>query len=173
MIEAWSQIRTPVIGMLHLLPLPGAPRYSGDLAAIERELLCDAEALAEGGVHGLMIENFGDVPFYPGSVPAHVVSQMTRLSLAVRQRYVRCGKEGCHCRAGEGHGPVFYLSVSFGAGRTEQAALTAQTYEIAQRYAHNYVMLREVVEEVSAINREILREERRAHRRKSRDTDHG
>lgn len=87
MIEAWSEIRTPVIGMLHLLPLLGAPRHSGDLAEIERKLLCDAEALAEGGVHGLMMENFGDVPFYPWSVPAHVVSQMTRLALVVRQRY--------------------------------------------------------------------------------------
>jgi len=89
----------------------------------------------------------------------------------VRQRYVRCGKAGCHCRDSEGHGPVFYLSVSLGVGRTEQATLTPETYEIARRYAHNYATLREVLEEVSSINREILQEQRRARPRKRRDSD--
>ena len=46
---------------------------------IRDSLLRDAETLAEGGVHGLMMENFGDVPFYPDRVPAHVIAQMTML----------------------------------------------------------------------------------------------
>jgi predicted TIM-barrel enzyme len=33
----------------------------------------DVAALLDGGVNGLMMENFGDVPFYPGRVPASVV----------------------------------------------------------------------------------------------------
>jgi predicted TIM-barrel enzyme len=48
-------------------------------------LLRDAEALADGGVHGLMMENFGDVPFYPGRVPRHVVADMTALAIEVRR----------------------------------------------------------------------------------------
>lgn len=87
----------------------------------------------------------------------------------VGERYVRCGKENCRCREGKGHGPVHYLSVSLGVGRTEQVTLTPETYEIAQRYARNFARLREVLEEVSAINREILREQRLAIRRKRRD----
>jgi len=47
----------------------------------------DAEALATGGVHGLMLENFGDVPFLPGRVPAHVVAQMTALASEMRRRF--------------------------------------------------------------------------------------
>jgi len=87
----------------------------------------------------------------------------------VGQRTVRCGKETCHCRDGEGHGPVRYLSVSLGAGQTKQMTLTPETYEIAQRYVHNYTRLKEILEEVSTINREILHEEQRSDRRHGRD----
>jgi membrane complex biogenesis BtpA family protein len=74
-----------VIGMLHLPALPGAPRFGGDLGAVRDAVLRDAEALAAGGVNGLMLENFGDVPFYPGRVPGHVVAHMTALAYEVRR----------------------------------------------------------------------------------------
>ena len=72
--------------MLHIPPLPGAPRCRADLAAITDFVLRDADLLAGGGVHGLVIENFGDTPFYPGRVPAAVVAQMTQVAGAVRRR---------------------------------------------------------------------------------------
>ena len=74
----------PLIGMVHLRPLPGSPNYAGRLADVRAAAVADAEALLEGGCDGLMIENFGDVPFFPGRVPAHVVSAMTTLAAAVR-----------------------------------------------------------------------------------------
>lgn len=80
----WSGVKTPVIGMLHLPPLPGAPRYRDDLPTIRQRLLHDLTALVEGGVDGLMMENFGDVPFYPGRVPASVVAHVTALAAEVR-----------------------------------------------------------------------------------------
>ena len=86
LLPEWSNVCKPVIGMLHLLPLPGSPRYGGSIEAIRTTTLHDAETLAEGGVDGLMIENFGDVPFYPQRVPASVVAQMTALAFEVRQR---------------------------------------------------------------------------------------
>jgi hypothetical protein len=75
-----------VIGMLHLPPLPGSRLYAGSMATIRESLLRDADALATGGVHGLMMENFGDVPFFPGRVPTHVAAYMTALALEVRKR---------------------------------------------------------------------------------------
>jgi membrane complex biogenesis BtpA family protein len=80
----WSNVAKPVIGMLHLPPLPGAPRHRDDLPAIRQRLLHDLKALVEGGVDGLMMENFGDVPFYPGRVPASVVAHVTALAAEVR-----------------------------------------------------------------------------------------
>ena len=70
----------PVIGMVHLAPLPGAPGYAGDRERIETDMLRDAERLAAGGVDALMLENYGDVPFYPERVPRHVVATMTHLA---------------------------------------------------------------------------------------------
>ncbi len=79
-------VQKPVIGMLHLLPLPGSPRYAGDFSAVGELMLRDADALVCGGVHGLMMENFGDVPFYPGRVPMQVATCMTALAAMVRQK---------------------------------------------------------------------------------------
>ena len=89
LIPAWSTRRKVVVGMLHLRPLPGSPRYGGDRAAVLDALLRDADALAAGGAHGLMMENFGDVPFYPARVPAHVVAEMTALACEVRRRFAQ------------------------------------------------------------------------------------
>ena len=82
---AWKGQRKVVIGMLHLPPLAGAPLAQLGLQKIRAGLLSDAEVLTRGGVHGLLMENLGDVPFYPDRVPAHVVAQMTALACAVRE----------------------------------------------------------------------------------------
>jgi membrane complex biogenesis BtpA family protein len=88
-----------VIGMLHLLPLPGSPcavppagagRGSASaavLAAARELLLADADKLVAGGCHALMMENFGDTPFFPGRVPATVVAAMTALAADVKRRH--------------------------------------------------------------------------------------
>jgi membrane complex biogenesis BtpA family protein len=85
LLPHWSNIPKPVIGMLHLPPLPGAPLHRDDLPNIRDRLLRDVAALLEGGVNGLMMENFGDVPFYPGRVPAAVVAHVTALAVEVRR----------------------------------------------------------------------------------------
>jgi len=86
LLAEWADRVLPVIGMLHLLPLPGSPRFAGDRDAIRERLLADADALAAGGVDGLMMENFGDAPFLPEALPAHVVANMAVLAGAVRDR---------------------------------------------------------------------------------------
>ena len=52
-----------IIGMVHLLPLPGSPKYKGNLDEIYEAALKDLRALEEGGAGALIIENFGDVPY--------------------------------------------------------------------------------------------------------------
>lgn len=68
-----------VIGMVHLRPLPGSPRWGGDWAGVRAAALRDAEALAAGGVGAIMIENFHDAPFHRGAVPPVTVAAMTRI----------------------------------------------------------------------------------------------
>ncbi len=76
----------PVIGMLHLLPLPGTPG-SVDLESVRSRLHADAEALAANGADGFIVENFGDAPFFPNRVQPHTIALMAALALEVRNRY--------------------------------------------------------------------------------------
>jgi predicted TIM-barrel enzyme len=85
LIESWNRLEKVVIGMLHLPALPGAPACSDDLKKTRDLLLRDVELLSAGGVDGMMIENFGDVPFYPGRVPIYVATHMTALAMEVRR----------------------------------------------------------------------------------------
>ena len=86
-IESTFGTATPVIGMVHLGPLPGAPKAAADGAAAMQSVLDraveDVRALERGGVDGVMIENFGDAPFYPDDVPKHTVAATTRAAAAV------------------------------------------------------------------------------------------
>jgi membrane complex biogenesis BtpA family protein len=53
-----------LIGMIHCPPFPGSPRYRGEpLDQIYDACLRDAEGLISNGLHGLVVENHGDVPF--------------------------------------------------------------------------------------------------------------
>lgn len=53
-----------LIGMIHCPPFPGSPRYRGEtLDQIYDACLRDAEGLIGNGLHGLIVENHGDVPF--------------------------------------------------------------------------------------------------------------
>lgn len=67
----------PVIGVVHLLPLPTSPRWGGSLKAVIDRAEQEATALASGGAQGIIIENFFDAPFTKDRVDAAVVSAMT------------------------------------------------------------------------------------------------
>jgi uncharacterized protein len=67
----------PIIGVVHLLPLPTSPRWGGNLKAVISRAEQEATALAAGGVDGIIIENFFDAPFAKDRVDPAVVSAMT------------------------------------------------------------------------------------------------
>ncbi|MEH2409476.1 photosystem I biogenesis protein BtpA [Nostoc sp.] len=69
--------RSPIIGVVHLLPLPTSPRWGGSLKAVIGRAEQEAAALASGGVDGLIVENFFDAPFTKNQVDPVVVSAMT------------------------------------------------------------------------------------------------
>lgn len=71
--------------VVHLLPLPGSPRWRGNFKNVIRWALDDAEASADGGADAIVIENFGDVPFYPSGVPAETVAAMAVVGAAVQE----------------------------------------------------------------------------------------
>jgi uncharacterized protein len=74
----------PVIGMVHLPPLPGAPGHRDMAHVVERACL-DARVLADGGVSAIMVENFGDAPFFPDAVPPETVAGLAIAVAEVRR----------------------------------------------------------------------------------------
>lgn len=77
----------PLVGMVHLLPLPGSARYGGSFDRVIDAALADAGILAEAGFDGLMIENFGDAPFRKNRVEGHTISSMTTVACEIRRAF--------------------------------------------------------------------------------------
>ena len=71
---------------MHLLPLPGSPRWNGNLKSVLNRARMEANYLQDEGAHGIIVENFGDTPFRTGRVEPETVAAMT---LAVE--HVRSG----------------------------------------------------------------------------------
>ncbi|KAA3618220.1 MAG: phosphorybosylanthranilate isomerase [Calditrichaeota bacterium] len=75
----------PVIGMVHLKALPGSPFFSGKLEEVVAAAREDVFALQNGGVNGLLFENFNDVPFFPDTVPAETIAGFAALVAELKQ----------------------------------------------------------------------------------------
>lgn len=67
-----------LVGMIHLKALPGSPGYSGSMDEVLKSALSDGTILAESGFPALMVENFGDAPFFADGVPPETVASLTR-----------------------------------------------------------------------------------------------
>ena len=76
--------RKVFIGVVHLKPLPGAPRHRAGIGDIIKSAVADAVAYERGGAHAVFIENFGDVPFTKTNVGPETIAAMTAAGCAVR-----------------------------------------------------------------------------------------
>jgi len=78
------RVKKPIVGMVHLLPLPGSPRYEGlGLDRISERAVQDAKHLESGGVDGLIVENFGDAPYLKANVGPETISAMASIAKEV------------------------------------------------------------------------------------------
>ncbi|MER8389150.1 BtpA/SgcQ family protein [Mesorhizobium sp. M1428] len=80
-----------VIGVVHLAPLPGAPRYHGEvIEAIYQRGLDDAKAYLDGGCDGVIVENHGDIPFAkPDDIGPETAAYMAVVSDRIRRELGR------------------------------------------------------------------------------------
>ncbi len=72
-----------LVGMVHLLPLPGSPRWAGDMGAVMVAALRDAERLLEGGCDALLVENMHDAPYLRGAVAPETAAAMAVVTARV------------------------------------------------------------------------------------------
>ena len=76
---------------------------------------------------------------------------------SIIERYKRCGKPGCKCAQGAGHGPKYYLSVSKPGVRPEMDYIPLDYHEQVVRFLSNHRRVRQILEEICEINRELIR----------------
>lgn len=126
----------PVIGMVHLRPLPGAPDSQGIDAVLDRAK-ADAGSLEAGGVDAILVENFGDAPFYPDDVPKHTVAAMTRVvtelgqatDLPIGVNVLRNDVRAAICVAAAADGAFVRANVHAGARATDQGVIEGKAHE--------------------------------------------
>ena len=139
LVDLFKAIK-PVIGMLHVPALPGSPRNTLALNAIVDWVLKDAEALADGGIDGMILENFGDVPFYPGQVPPHTVAFLTALGCEVRRpgrrfdrplgiNVLRNDPAGAMAIAAAAGAEFIRVNIHTGARLTDQGVIEGMAHE--------------------------------------------
>lgn len=80
-------VRKPIIGMVHVLPLPGSPLFRGrSLAEVYDAAVEEALLLEAGGVDGLLLENAGDIPFLkPDQIGFETVGAMSVIGERIRR----------------------------------------------------------------------------------------
>jgi hypothetical protein len=95
------------------------------------------------------------------------VTETLRGSLV--ERYVTCGNPACKCAKGERHGPVWYLTVTLGPGKTTGGIVAGDKVEQVRGWVQNYQKVKEHLEKISEINRELLRRDRDKQRQRKRE----
>jgi hypothetical protein len=73
------------------------------------------------------------------------------------ERFKRCGKAGCKCAQGPGHGPKYYLSISQPGARPQMDYVPTQYIQQVSEYLHNFQQVRQLLEQICNLNRELLR----------------
>ncbi|MFM7202322.1 MAG: BtpA/SgcQ family protein [Myxococcota bacterium] len=77
--------RPLLIGVVHVLPLPGSPRWGGDIERLRTQAMQDAWAYYQGGADALIVENMHDLPYLRGHVYPETTAAMTVVARAVKE----------------------------------------------------------------------------------------
>ncbi len=74
-----------VIGMVHVLPLPGSAGWRGSMQPILESAVADARAYKEGGIDAVMLENMHDAPYLRGYVEPETTAALAVVASAVKK----------------------------------------------------------------------------------------
>lgn len=132
-----------LVGMIHLLPLPGSPGFRGSMDEVLDTSTTEANALAAAGFPSLLVENFGDVPFHADSSDPETIAAM---GIAVRSVIGETGLPvgvnvlrndalsalGIAAVTGAG---FIRVNVLTGVMYTDQGPITGRAAELARRRA--------------------------------------
>lgn len=138
-LEAELGTSRPLIGVIHLPPLPRGPAGTQeDVPRLLDRVRRDAAALSAGGADAVLVENYGDAPFWPEDVPKPVVAWMTRLALVAREEsglptgvnVLRNDGEAAVSAAAAAGGRFVRVNVYIGARVTDQGVIEGRAHRI-------------------------------------------
>ena len=129
------------IGVVHLQPLPGAPKWRGDLERVLAQAEEEARVLEQGGVRGIIVENFGDVPHRIGRVEPETVAAMTMAVERVREvvqvpvgiNMLRNDARSALAIAAVTGAPFIRVNVHYGVMAAEEGVVEGEAYETLRR----------------------------------------
>lgn len=113
-VRLWGR-RHVLVGMLHLLPLPGAPKYDPDrgMAAARDRARREAAQLIESGFDGCIVENGWDIPFVKPADIGHETAAALAVIVADLKRDFPHVPIGVNCLA---NGVDVSIAVAAAAG---------------------------------------------------------
>ena len=81
------------------------------------------------------------------------------LHASLLERFLKCGKANCNCHSGgPKHGPFFYLNRCFAKGQIQSLLLKSpDQIDQARQSLAAYAQARDLLDEISQINYELLR----------------
>jgi hypothetical protein len=76
---------------------------------------------------------------------------------SVIESYKKCGKPGCKCEQGKGHGPKYSMTINFPKRRPENDYIRLEQITQVKEYVANYHQLKDLIEQICVINRIIIK----------------
>jgi len=77
----------PIVGMVHLPPLPGSPFYDGTgLGGVVDKAMADVDSLVYGGVDAIQVENYHDPSYFVNEAAYETVAAMSIVAEKIRER---------------------------------------------------------------------------------------
>jgi uncharacterized protein len=78
------KVKKPVIAMIHVSALPGAPRYGGNILDIIQKAKKEALIYKKAGVDAIAIENMHDIPYLKNHVGPEITAAMSVVGYEVK-----------------------------------------------------------------------------------------
>jgi hypothetical protein len=130
----------PLIGMIHLPALPGAPKSTLSLDQLIEFALGEVAILERAGLDGCIVENVGDAPFFKVHIPAQTIAAMAIITREVRKatklkvgvNILRNAGEEAMAIASAAGADFIRLNVVIGAYVTDQGIIEGAAAELAR-----------------------------------------
>lgn len=127
-----------LIGMVHLLPLPGAPLFNNNFSEIISQAVNEAKLLEEAEFTAVLIENYGDAPFAKDAIDEQTFQVMdevlkkirAEVKLPIGVNILRNDSLSAMKLAHQNNCQFIRVNVLSGAMLTDQGIIEGKAYEL-------------------------------------------